>query len=76
MDDLENNTLNEIIQMEEDKNRMISLMWDLKQKATHEQTKQTKAQIQTTERWVPEKRGLAGRVKRVQGVEYTVTGGD
>ena len=35
----ENNMLSKISQMGKAKNHMISLMWDIKLKATHEQTK-------------------------------------
>ena len=46
--------------------------WDVKQKATNEQTKQTKkTQTQTTVLWLAE-----GKVRRVKRVKYMVMEGD
>lgn len=64
--DLESIMLNEITQTDKNTNRMISLIWDIKQKETNDQTNQSHRYGQQNSGYQREK------AKRVQGDKYKV----
>lgn len=64
--DLRTIMLSEISQMEKSKNYDFTLLWDIKQKATAEQIKQTYRQRQQYGGY-QSGRGVQGKMKRVKG---------
>ena len=69
--------LSEMSQTEKDKNHMISLMWNIKQKATNNMNKRKTKLIDADNRMVVTRgTGGRGKIKRVKEVKCMVTEGD